>query len=153
MSDAEKLITRNRKAFHDYHIVEEFEAGLVLQGTEVKALREGSASIKEGWVDIKDDEAWLVDAHIPPYSHGSDANHEPFRRRKLLLHKREIRKMDQRIKEKGYTAVPLRLYFKRGVAKLVVGLAKGKTHGDKRESMRERDDKRDMDRAMRTRRK
>jgi len=151
MGQAEKLIAGNRKAFHDYQIVEKIEAGLVLQGTEVKSLREGKASIAEGYVAIENGEAWLMETHIPPYSHGSGANHDPFRKRKLLLHAREIRKLDAKVKERGYTIIPLRLYFSEGLAKVTIGLAKGKTMGDKREAMKEKEAKRDMERARRPR--
>ncbi|MCC6159615.1 MAG: SsrA-binding protein SmpB [Deltaproteobacteria bacterium] len=149
----EKMIAGNRKAFHDFHIVEQFEAGLVLTGTEVKSLREGHASLQEGYVDIRNGEAWLVDVHIPPYSHGGYTNHEPFRQRKLLLHRRELEKLDTKVRERGYTVVPLKLYFSKGRAKLMIGLAKGKTFGDKREAMREEQDRRETDRAIRDRRR
>ncbi len=149
----EKMIAGNRKAFHDYHIVEQFEAGLALTGTEVKSLREGRASLQEGYVDIRGGEAWLVDVHIPPYSHGGYTNHDPFRQRKLLLHRRELEKLDAKVRERGYTVVPLKLYFSKGRAKLMIGLAKGKTFGDKRESMREEQDRRETDRAIRDRRR
>ncbi|MCL4236291.1 MAG: SsrA-binding protein SmpB [Deltaproteobacteria bacterium] len=149
----EKMIAGNRKAFHDYHIVEQFEAGLALTGTEVKSLREGRASLQEGYVDIRNGEAWLVDVHIPPYSHGGYTNHDPFRQRKLLLHRRELEKLDAKVRERGYTVVPLKLYFSKGRAKLMIGLAKGKTFGDKREAMREEQDRRETDRAIRDRRR
>jgi len=152
MGTGEKLIARNKKARHDFQVMEEFEAGLCLQGTEVKSLREGRVSIQEGHVQIENGEAYLVEVHIPPYSHGSDANHEPFRKRKLLLKKREIRKMDSRIKERGYTVIPLKLYFSRGLAKITIALAKGKTLYDKRETLKKKMDKRDTERALRSKR-
>lgn len=148
----EKMIAGNRRAFHDYQIVEQIEAGLVLMGTEVKSLRSGKASLQEGYVEIKGGEAFLVGAHIPPYSHGGYTNHDPFRPRKLLLHRREIEKLEVRVAERGYTVVPLKLYFSEGRAKLLIGLGKGKTFGDKRDAMKERQDKLDTQRAIRERR-
>ncbi|MCB9477314.1 MAG: SsrA-binding protein SmpB [Deltaproteobacteria bacterium] len=149
MSEGEKLIVSNKRAFHDYFIEDQVEAGLVLQGTEVKALREGKASIAEAYVDFDDDgEAWINHMQIPPYSLGTDANHKPFRRRKLLLKRREIERLDARVKEKGYTVVPLKLYFRNGMAKIKIGLGKGKAQYDKRETMKKKEAQRDIDRAM-----
>ena len=147
----EKLIAGNKRAFHDYHVIEQIEAGIALLGTEVKSLRDGHASIAEGYIIINEGEAWLMEAHIPPYVHGSSSNHDPFRKRKLLLHSREIAKLDAKVKERGYTIVPLKLYFSGGKAKLLIGLAKGKTMGDKREVMKEKETKRDIERALRSR--
>ncbi|MBZ0273886.1 SsrA-binding protein SmpB [bacterium] len=151
MAEGEKMIAGNRRARHEYHILEELEAGLALTGTEVKSLREGKASIAEGYVEFRDDGAWLVGAHIPPYSHGNIANHEPFRKRRLLLRAREIKKWGERVRERGYTVVPLALYFSKGLAKLKIGLAKGKSLGDKRETMREKDASREIERELRRR--
>ncbi len=153
MSDGEKNIAGNRKAFHDYHISEQLEAGLALQGTEVKSLREGKASIQEGWISIDNGEAWLVDVHIPPYSHGTCANHDPFRKRKLLLHRREIKRLDAKVRERGFTVVPIKLYIKEGRVKILIGLAKGKADYDKRDTMRKKQDDLDAHRAIRERHK
>lgn len=137
---------KNRKARHEYHVEETFEAGIVLKGTEVKSLREGKASIQEAFAFLKDGEVWLRDMYIKPYSHGSYANHDERRPRKLLLKRREIREIDKYITQKGYTLIPLKLYFKNGYAKLLVGLARGKKSYDKRDDIKERDIKRDLER-------
>jgi SsrA-binding protein len=146
----EKMIAGNKRAFHDYHIIEQIEAGISLLGTEVKSLRDGKASIAEGYVQIDGGEAWLMEVHIPPYVFGSSSNHDPFRKRRLLLHSREIAKLDAKVKERGYTIVPLKLYFSGGKVKIMIGLAKGKTMGDKREVMKEKETKRDIERALRS---
>ena len=147
-----KLVAQNRKARHDYFIGETFEAGIVLTGTEVKSLRGGGVQITESYADPRGGELWLVNAHIPEYGGGNRFNHEPRRPRKLLLHKREIEKMIGAVTRERMTIVPLELYFnERGRAKLQLGLAKGKTKGDKRESIKERDWKRDKARLMRER--
>lgn len=147
-SDQHKTVARNRRARHDYEIEQKWEAGLALMGTEVKALRMGRASIVDGWVEIKDGEAWLYGANIPMYSQGSWTNHAPTRKRKLLLHKQEIRKMEQKVAAKGYTLIPLELYFVEGRAKVEVGLGRGKKEWDKRQALREAQDNREAQRAM-----
>lgn len=145
-----KLIAENRKARFNFHLDERVEAGIVLQGTEVKSLRDGKLNLGDAYVTIeRDGEVWLVGAHISPYSHGTHTNHDPLRRRKLLLNKREILRLQQRVREKGYTLVPTRFYFKRGLAKVEIALARGKRKFDKREQIRERDTARDVARQMR----
>jgi len=134
-----KVISTNRKAFHDYSILERYEAGLVLRGTEVKSLREAQVNFKDSYATIDNDEAWLVGCYISPYHHGTDANHDPERRRKLLLHKREIARLLGKIAERGLTLIPLRLYFKAGRVKVELALARGKKLHDKRASLRERE--------------
>jgi len=147
----EKIIATNRKAFHNFSILETYEAGLVLRGTEVKSLREAQVNFKDCYATIDDGEAWLVGCHISPYHHGSDANHEPDRRRKLLLHKREISRLLGKVAERGLTLIPLRLYFKEGRAKIELGLARGKKLHDKRASIRERESRREMEKESRAR--
>lgn len=148
-SDAKKTIARNKKARHDYLIEETWEAGIVLTGTEVKALRMGRASLVDAWVEAKNGEAWLYGANIPMYAQGSWTNHAPTRKRKLLLHKSEILRIEQKVSAKGYTVVPLELYFIGGRAKIEIALAKGKQEWDKRQALREKQDKREAERAMR----
>ena len=143
-----KLIAQNKKARHDYHIEDTFEAGLVLQGTEVKSLRMGRASLVDGFVDIDGGEAWLHGVHIPEYAQGTWTNHAARRKRKLLLNRVEIDKIERKTSEKGYTIVPLSLYFKDGRAKVEIALGKGKKHWDKRESLRERQDNREKQQAL-----
>jgi SsrA-binding protein len=140
----EKVVASNRKARHDFEILETHEAGLVLRGTEVKALREGQVSFKDSYAAIDRGEAWLIGCHIAPYSRGSDANHDPERRRKLLLHRREIARLLGRVAERGLTLVPLRLYFKDGRAKVEIGLARGRKLHDKRAAIRDRESRREM---------
>ena len=147
--DEFKPVANNRKARHEYDILETVEAGLVLRGTEVKSLRDGQVNFKDSFATIRNNEAWLRGCHISPYSHGTDANHDPERDRKLLLHRREISRLTGKIAERGLTIVPLRLYFKSGRAKVELGLARGKKLHDKRSSLREREVKREMDRAAR----
>ncbi|MBI2525411.1 MAG: SsrA-binding protein SmpB [Candidatus Rokubacteria bacterium] len=147
---AEKLIATNRKARHDFDILETYEAGLALRGTEVKSLREGEVNFKDSYAGIQRDEAWLFGCHIAPYHHGTDANHDPERPRKLLLHRREITRLTGKVAERGLTLVPLRLYFKEGRAKLEIGLARGKKLHDKRAAIREREVKREMAKEART---
>jgi SsrA-binding protein len=149
--EGEKTVATNRKARHEYDILETFEAGLALRGTEVKSLREGQVTFKDSYVDVQDAEAWLIGCHVSPYHHGTDANHDPERRRKLLLHRREIHRLAGRTSERGLTIVPLRLYFKSGRAKLEIGLARGRKLHDKRSALRERETRREMDRALRGR--
>jgi SsrA-binding protein len=134
-----KMIANNRRARFEYEILESFEAGLVLQGTEVKALREGRVNLGDAYGEIRGNEGWIVKMHIGPYEMGNRENHEPFRRRKLLLHRREIRKMLPKLEEKGLTLVPLRLYFKEGRAKLELGLCRGKKMHDKRDAKAKQD--------------
>ncbi|MFV0461748.1 MAG: SsrA-binding protein SmpB [Nostocoides sp.] len=149
---ARKLIASNRKARHDYLIEDTFEAGIALQGTEVKALRQGRASLVDGFAMFSGDELWLENVHIPEYVQGTWTNHSPRRRRKLLLHRRELDKIRAKLGESGNTIVPLQLYFKDGRAKVEIALAKGKRAYDKRQALRERQDTRDMERALNTRR-
>jgi SsrA-binding protein len=148
----EKVVATNRKARHDYLIEDTFEAGMVLSGTEVKSLRAGRASLVDGYAFVENGECWLDAVHIPEYTQGTWNNHSPRRKRKLLLHKTEIVKLGQKIKEGGYTLVPLKLYFTDGRAKVELALAKGKKDYDKRQTLRERQDKREADRAISARR-
>jgi SsrA-binding protein len=142
------VVASNKKARHDYLIGTTVEAGLVLTGTEVKALRAGRASLADGFVSITDGEAWLERVHIPEYSQGTWTNHAPRRRRKLLMHRLEIDKLEAEARETGYTIVPLQLYFSGGRAKVEIGVGKGKREYDKRQSLRERQDRREADRAV-----
>jgi SsrA-binding protein len=142
-------VASNRQASHRYHLLERWECGLVLQGTEVKALRDGKAQIKDGYASVRDGEVWLHNVHIPPYGPASRENHEPERPRKLLMHKREIDRLIGKTREKGLTLVPTRLYFSGGRAKVEIALARGKDVGDKRQSIKEREMKREMERAIR----
>jgi SsrA-binding protein len=144
-------IATNRQASHRYHLLERWECGLVLTGTEVKALRDGKAQIKDGYASVRDGEVWLYNVHIPPYGPASRDNHEPERPRKLLMHKREIDRLIGKTREKGLTLVPTRLYFSQGRAKVEIALARGKDVGDKRQAIKEREMKREMERAMRSR--
>jgi SsrA-binding protein len=144
-------VASNRQASHRYHLLERWECGLVLQGTEVKALRDGKAQIKDGYASVRDGEVWLHNVHIPPYGPASRENHEPERPRKLLMHKREIDRLIGKTREKGLTLVPTRLYFSNGRAKVEIALARGKDVGDKRQSIKEREMKREMDRSIRRR--
>jgi SsrA-binding protein len=143
-----KLIAQNKKARHDYHLEDTFEAGLVLQGTEVKSLRQGRASLVDGFVEIDRGEAWLHGVHIPEYSQGTWTNHSARRKRKLLLNRVEIDKIERKIAEKGHTVVPLALYFLDGRAKVEIALAKGKKSWDKRNSLAERDANREVEQAV-----
>jgi SsrA-binding protein len=150
--DKQKIAAENRRARFDYHIEDTFEAGLALQGTEVKALRAGEASIAESYAEVRGNSVWLVNSNIPEYSHGNRLNHEPRRPRKLLLHTREIDKLFGAVERKGMTLVPLSIYFNStGRAKVELGLAKGKQAHDKRASIKDRDWKRDKARLMRER--
>lgn len=152
VSDTEtEPIARNRRARHEYQILESWEAGLVLTGTEVKALRNGKASLSDAYGIVKDGEVFLLNLHIAPYEQGHQFNHEPTRTRKLLLHKKEIRRLIGAVERQGLTLVPLDMYFKRGRAKIVIGLARGKKLHDKRADERRRADERDMARAARLR--
>lgn len=146
--DTEKNITVNRKARHEFFIIQTFEAGIVLVGTEVKALRNNNANLVDSYAAVKNGEVWLFNAHIGPFEQGNIQNHEPKRKRKLLLKKSEIKKIVRSILEKGNTLVPLRLYFKNSLVKVELGVAKGKKFYDKREDIAKRDAKRDLDRKM-----
>ncbi|MFC8142312.1 SsrA-binding protein SmpB [Streptomyces paradoxus] len=143
-----KLIAQNKKARHDYLIVDTYEAGLVLTGTEVKSLRQGRASLVDGFVQLDGQEAWLHNVHVPEYSQGTWTNHSARRKRKLLLHRAEIDKLESKSGETGHTIVPLALYFKDGRAKVEIALAKGKKEYDKRQALREKQDRRETDRAI-----
>ncbi|MGX4691875.1 SsrA-binding protein SmpB [Streptomyces sp. JNUCC 63] len=143
-----KLIAQNKKARHDYHILDTYEAGLVLMGTEVKSLRQGRASLVDGFVQLDGHEAWLHNVHVPEYSQGTWTNHSARRKRKLLLHREEIDKLESKSQETGHTIVPLALYFKDGRAKVEIALAKGKKEYDKRQTLREKQDRREAERAM-----
>ena len=144
-----KDVATNRQASHRYLLMEKWECGLVLAGTEVKALRDGKAQIKDGYASVRDGEVWLHNVHIPPYGPASRENHEPERPRKLLMHKREIDRLIGKTREKGLTLVPTRLYFSGGRAKVEIALARGKDVGDKRQAIKEREMKREMERAIR----
>jgi SsrA-binding protein len=149
---AEKLIVDNRRARHEYHLGDRFEAGLVLTGTEVKSLRDGRATLGQAYADVRDGEAWLHGAEISVYDQGNRANHDPTRTRKLLLHRREIDRLYGQIREKGLTLVPTRMYFKEGRVKIELALARGKDVRDKRQVVADRDARRDMERAVKSRR-
>ncbi|MEA1994905.1 MAG: SsrA-binding protein SmpB [Campylobacterota bacterium] len=138
----------NRKAYHDYEILETVEVGIVLRGAEVKSLREGTANLKGSYADIKDDEVWLLNFHISPYPQAGIFNPDPYRDKKLLLHKRQIRKLTDKIKEKGLTLIPLKVYFRNGKAKIQVALAKGKKMYDKRRVLKEKELKREQERVL-----
>ena len=145
----EQVIAQNRRARHDYEILETVEAGLVLTGTEVKSLRGGKASLAESYATVEDGEAFVLQLHIPPYAQGNRWNPDPVRRRKLLLNRSEIAELDRAVAQKGHTLVPLKLYFSRGYAKLLIGVARGRKTHDKRHAIAERDARREMDRARR----
>ncbi len=146
-----KIVAQNRKAFHDYSIEETVEAGIVLTGTEVKSLREGKANLKDSYVLVKDSEVFLLNCHISPYTHGNIMNHDPVRTRKLLLHKKEIARLLGKTIQKGYSLIPLKIYFKDSRAKVEVGLARGKKMYEKRESIKKREADREIERAMKSR--
>ena len=149
---AEKVVATNRKAFHDYFIEEKFEAGIVLQGTEVKSLREGRVNLQDSYASVRDNEVFLHNCHVSPYSHGNIMNHDPTRVRKLLLHKTEINRLQGKTQQKGLTLIPLRIYFsQRGHAKVELGLAKGKKLYDRRESIKAREAGREVQRAIKDR--
>jgi SsrA-binding protein len=147
-NDGERLIADNRKAFHEFHILERLEAGLALTGTEIKSLRMGQVSLREAFCRIDDGQIWLYNAHIAPYAHGNRFNHEPLRPRRLLLHKQEIMRLWGKTREKGLALVPTRLYWKGDWAKIEIALAQGKKLHDKRETIVARDHQREMQRAM-----
>lgn len=146
-----KLIATNRKAFHDYHIEEAVEAGLVLTGTEIKSIRLGRVSLREAYARVEKGQAWLINAHIAQYPNGNRYNHEPTRARKILLHRKELAWLAGKVREKGYTLVPLKLYIKRGFAKIELGLGRGKRAYDKREVIARRDAQREIERAVKVR--
>ncbi|MER7735365.1 SsrA-binding protein SmpB [Streptomyces erythrochromogenes] len=143
-----KLIAQNKKARHDYTILDTYECGLVLTGTEVKSLRQGRASLVDGFVSVESREAWLYNVHVPEYSQGTWTNHSARRKRKLLMHREEIDKLERKAEESGHTIVPLALYFKDGRAKVEIALAKGKKEYDKRQTMREKQDTRETNRVI-----
>ena len=145
------MVASNRSATHDYEILETYEAGLVLRGTEVKSLRESKTSLRESFARIEGTEAWLIACHITPYAQGNRENPDPLRKRKLLLHRAEINRLLGKTQERGLTLIPLRVYFKRGRAKVELGLGRGKKLYDKRQALREREARRDMDKAVRAR--
>jgi SsrA-binding protein len=147
---SEKLIVDNRRARHEYHLSDRVEAGVVLTGTEVKSLRGGEATLQQAYAEVRDGEAWLVGLHVPEYTEGNRANHDPDRPRKLLLHRREIERLASSVAEKGFTLVPTRLYFKDGRVKTELALGKGKDLRDKRRDVSERDAKRDIERAVKS---
>ena len=149
MSDGEKVIINNRAAFHEYFVLDSFEAGMELLGTEVKSLRDGKVNIKDGYARIEGGQAFLENVNIQPWEAGNRMNHEPLRSRRLLMHKAEIMELLGKQKERGLTIVPLRMYFKNGRAKVELGLVKGKKSWDKRQTIAEREAKREMDRAVR----
>ena len=144
-------IARNKRARHDYHILDKWEAGIVLTGTEVKSLRNGTANLTDAYGVVKDGELFLLNLHIAPYAQGNQFNHEPTRTRKLLLHRREIRRLIGSVEKQGLTLIPLELYFKKGIAKVEIALGKGKKQHDKREDERKKDDVREMARVARAR--
>ncbi len=150
--DGTKLIVGNRRARHDYHLDERFEAGLVLVGTEVKSLRGGKGSLAEAWVKIEDGEAWLMQAHIPEYEYGNRNNHDPVRPRKLLLHRRQLDQLAHQVAAKGVTLVPTRIHLRDGRIKLEFAVGRGKNVADKRQTAKERDAKREIERALKQRR-
>jgi SsrA-binding protein len=148
---AQRVVADNRKARHDYHLLETFEAGVALQGTEVKAIREGRVNLRDSYARVEDGEVWIYNVHISPYSHRGYADHEPTRKRKLLLHKQEIRKLIGKTVERGMTLVPTQLYFKNGRVKVSVSLAKGKQAHDKRDAIRKREVDRETRAAVKAR--
>jgi len=150
---AERLIVDNRRARHDYHLSDKVEAGLVLSGTEVKSLRDGKATLQQAYAEVREGEAWLNGLHIPEYTQGNRANHDPDRPRKLLLHRREIDRMYGQVRERGYTVVPTRLYFKGGRVKVELALARGKEVRDKRRDIAARDAKRQIERELKSARR
>ena len=149
---AVKVIAENRKARHEYQLLDRYEAGIVLTGTEVKSLRDGRATLQRAYADLRGGELWLVGAHISTYDQGNIANHDPDRDRKLLLHRREIEQVTGKVRERGFTLVPTRLYFKDGRAKVEIALARGKDVRDKRRTVADRDAKRHIERELKSRR-
>lgn len=147
----DRVVTSNRRAFHEYTILETIEAGIALTGTEIKSIRDGKVTISEAYARIEDGELWMIGSHISPYSHGNRSNHEPDRPRKLLVHKSQIRDLRAAIEQKGMTLIPLRVSLKQGRAKIDIGVARGKKLYDKRDAAAERESRRDVERAMRDR--
>ena len=143
-----KIVSNNKKAYHDYFILDTYEAGIELKGTEIKSVRKGSANLKDAFISIKNDEAFIENMHIAPYEQGNRFNHDPLRTRKLLLHKKEIRKLQKEVKENGLTIIPTKLYFNTSKAKVEIALAKGKKLYDKRQDLKAKDAKRDVERAL-----
>src|ERR687884_407233 len=152
MAAGEKTVADSRRARHDYHLLERFEAGLQLTGTEVKSLRDGRVRLAQAYADVREGEVWLVGAHIAEYAQGNVANHDPDRDRKLLLHRRELDSLLGKVRERGFTLVPTRMYFKDGRAKVEIALARGKEARDKRRDIAERDARRQIERALKQRR-
>ena len=148
-NEMEQVVSTNRKAYHDYFIEETCEAGITLLGTEVKSLREGKANLKDSYAIIKGNEIFLLNCHISPYSHGNIQNHDPLRTRKLLLHRKEINKLWGNLTQKGLTLIPLKIYFKKGKAKVEIGLCKGKKQYEKREVLKEKEARREIERHLR----
>ncbi len=146
---ADNLLAQNKKARHDYTIVDTYEAGIALTGTEIKSVRDGKINLRDGYARIQNGEAWLENVHISPYKEGNQFNADPLRRRKLLLHKKEIAKLQQALEQQGFTLVPLKMYLKHGYAKLLIGIAQGKHNYDKRESLKKKDQQREVARALR----
>ena len=153
MTDGIKVIAENRKARHDYFVEERHEAGIILTGTEIKSIRAGKVNLKDSYAEINNGEIWLTQMHISPYEQGNRFNHEPLRKRKLLLNRIEIAKLIAKVQQQGMTLVPLKIYLKQGLAKIDLGLCKGKKNYDKREDIAKRDAKRDMERDLRERNK
>lgn len=151
--DAVKVIANNRKARHDYHIEDTIEAGIVLTGSEIKSVRAGQVNLRDSYATVRNGELWLLNAHISPYKQATHQNHEPKRERKLLAHRREINRLTGKLQEKGLTLVPLRMYLRDSWAKIELGLARGKKMYDKRQTLREKDDRRRIDRALGRRQK
>ncbi len=148
-----RVVATNRKAYHDYQIEDTYEAGIVLLGTEIKSLREGRANLRDGFAVVRNGEVWLLNVHIAPYAGGNRQNHDPLRERKLLLHRREINRLAGKVREKGWTLVPLRIYLKDNRAKVELGLVHGKREYDKRETIARREADRDIQRALKDRRR
>lgn len=146
-----RVIATNRKAYHDYHIEETHEAGLVLTGSEIKSIRAGRVNLRDGYAQIRDGELWLIDTHIAPYQQASRQNHEPRRERKLLMQRRQINRLEAKVQAKGYTIIPLRLYLKNNLAKVEIALVRGKRLYDKREAIAKREAQRQIDRAVKER--
>ncbi|CAM3976652.1 SsrA-binding protein SmpB [Catellicoccus marimammalium] len=146
-----QVIAQNKKARHDYTILETYEAGIVLQGTEIKSIRNRRVNLKDGFIRVRNQEAFLYNVHISPYEQGNLFNHDPLRTRKLLLHKKQIKKLAEEQKQSGITIVPLKIYLKDGFAKVLIGVAKGKKQYDKREALKEKDMKRDIQRTLKNR--
>ena len=146
--DNEKVVATNRKAKHDYFLLETLEAGIALQGSEIKSIRAGQISLKEAYIRVDGEQAWLVNAHVAPYDPASRENHDPLRNKKLLLHKKEIKKLWDEVRQKGTTIIPLRVYLSRGRAKVEIAVAKGKRKYDKRQDLKKKDAQREIDRAL-----